>query len=257
MGKVMASLHSDIIVRSEVSASEGVDDYNFRFVGVDGYATSPYYRYGQVSWPMDWYFGLYRLEAESCTRDEAVNGYGRLRYDGTSQPFTVLNDQIATITVDCTVANIRIAAQFDDKLYEAFEGFRFQVSTVPAPIEQEDGTVILPEQLPFRTLELDAINKYGYFNLHDVPVNVKYTLLVLNKQAEVYVPKAEGYFAEGNDVERSVVNRGDVITFNINFTGNVQVTNDIKFIVKGKRTRIKNSIDVDDYTSGSTVQEDK
>ena len=61
-GKVMLSLYSDIEVKSPQAVSE-TDDYNFRFVGVGSYGTSPYYRYGDVSWPMDWYFGVFRLQA--------------------------------------------------------------------------------------------------------------------------------------------------------------------------------------------------
>ena len=96
-GKVMLSLYSDIEIRSEASPISDVDDYNFRFVGVDGYATSEYYRYGDVSWPMEWYFGLFRLEAESCTETEAEEGYGRLRYAGIGQPFKVLQQYINSI----------------------------------------------------------------------------------------------------------------------------------------------------------------
>ena len=74
-GDVILSLYTNIVFKSPAPISD-LDDYNFRFIGVDGYATSEYYRYGDVSWPFKWYFGIYRLQAESCTLDEAEEGYG-------------------------------------------------------------------------------------------------------------------------------------------------------------------------------------
>ena len=50
-GKVILSLSSglEVDIKSEASPISNYDDYNFRYVGVDGYATSEYYRYGNVS----------------------------------------------------------------------------------------------------------------------------------------------------------------------------------------------------------------
>ena len=40
MGLVDCTLRSEIVVKSPEVVSVNVDDYNFRFVGVNGYATS-------------------------------------------------------------------------------------------------------------------------------------------------------------------------------------------------------------------------
>ena len=143
-GKVMLSLYSDIEIKSPQAISE-VDDYNFRFVGVGEYGTSQYYRYGDVSWPMDWYFGIFRLQAESCTADEAESGYGKLRYEGIGQPFSVINDQTATASVVCSVANFRVVANFNDKMFMSYKDFKLVVESVLMPVyeEDEDGNQIL------------------------------------------------------------------------------------------------------------------
>ena len=71
MGLVDCTLRSEIVVKSVEATSENVDNYNFRFVGLNGYATSEPMRFGDAQWPMPWFFGVYYLNAESCTREEA------------------------------------------------------------------------------------------------------------------------------------------------------------------------------------------
>lgn len=262
-GKVMLSLGSDLVIdmKSEASPISDFDDYRFRYVGVDGYATSDYYRYGDVTWPMDWYFGIFRLQAESCTAEQAETGRGCLRYEGISQPFAVINDQTATASVICTVANVLVKVNFDDSMYLAFDDYKLTVTSVTAPPAEDDSEEndeetedFVPEV--YRILDFTPFDLSGYFNLQDEPVNLKYELWVKMQGAEIMTPAAEGYFSLSEQGTPSVPAGGDIITFNVAYTGEVEVTDGIKFIVNGVKTTLNNSLDLDDYVDGE-VKEDQ
>ena len=262
-GKVMLSLSTDlsIDIKSEASPISDFDDYRFRFVGVDGYATSDYYRYGDVPNPMDWYFGIFRLQAESCTAEQAETGRGCLGYEGISQPFAVINDQTATASVICTVANVLVKVNFDDSMYLAFDDYKLTVTSVTAPPAEDDSEEndeetedFVPEV--YRILDFTPFDLSGYFNLQDEPVNLKYELWVKMQGAEIMTPAAEGYFSLSEQGTPSVPAGGDIITFNVAYTGEVDVTDGIKFIVNGVKTTLNNSLDLDDYVDGE-VKEDQ
>ena len=262
-GKVMLSLSTDlsIDIKSEASPISDFDDYRFRFVGVDGYATSDYYRYGDVPNPMDWYFGIFRLQAESCTAEQAETGRGCLRYEGISQPFAVINDQTATASVICTVANVLVKVNFDDSMYLAFDDYKLTVTSVTAPPaedDSEDNDEATEDFVPevYRILDFTPFDLSGYFNLQDEPVNLKYELWVKMQGAEIMTPAAEGYFSLSEQGTPSVPAGGDIITFNVAYTGEVDVTDGIKFIVNGVKTTLNNSLDLDDYVDGE-VKEDQ
>lgn len=257
-GKVMLSLYSDIEVKSPQAVSE-TDDYNFRFVGVGAYGTSPYYRYGDVSWPMDWYFGVFRLQAESCTLDEAELGYGKLRYEGVGQPFSVINDQTATASVVCTVANFRIGVNFNDKMFMSYKDFKLTVESVLVPVyeDTENGDrIIVSEEMPVRSLDFNTLNKVGYYNLGERDMNIRYTLYVMEDGAEEFIEMTSGYFGEDGEGKPAVIKAGDYISLNVNYVGEVKPTPGIKFIVEGERLAIMNGIEIGDYIEGS-VTEDK
>ena len=259
----MLSLGSDLVIdmKSEASPISDYDNYRFRYVGVDGYATSDYYRYGDVTWPMDWYFGIFRLQAESCTAEQAETGRGCLRYEGISQPFAVINDQTATASVICTVANVLVKVNFDDSMYLAFDDYKLTVTSVTAPPAEDDSEEndeetedFVPEV--YRILDFTPFDLSGYFNLQDEPVNLKYELWVKMQGAEIMTPAAEGYFSLSEQGTPSVPAGGDIITFNVAYTGEVEVTDGIKFIVNGVKTTLNNSLDLDDYVDGE-VKEDQ
>lgn len=257
-GKVMLSLYSDIEVKSPQAISD-TEDYNFRFVGVGSYGTSPYYRYGDVEWPMEWYFGVFRLQAESCTLEEAEEGYGKLRYEGIGQPFSVINDQMATASVVCNIANFRVGVNFNDKMFMSFKDFKLVVESVTTPIyeESEDGGQVLVQDAQLvRTLDFNALNKVGFYNLGSGDMNLRYVLYVMLDGAEEFIEKEAGYFLEDGSEVPAVVNAGDYITFNVNYVGEVQPSAGIKFIVEGNRKAIANGIEIGDYV-GDSVVEDK
>lgn len=246
-----------IVLKSAMAVSD-IDDYNFRFVGVDGYGSSPYYRFGDVSWPMEWYFGVFRLQAESCTYDEAEVGYGKLRYEGTGEPFSVINDQVASASVVCSVANFNVTVSFDNKMYEAFGAMKMTVNSVlaPLPVEDEEGNVVEFDQSVLRSLELDAIHPTGYYNAHVDRVILKYTVYVRLDGAEEYIVAQEGYYTEDGSDEPAAIKAGDAITFNVSYSGDAPVTEHIKFIVSGEKNFMPNTVSIGDYTQG-TVEEDE
>lgn len=258
-GKVMLSLSTDlsIDIKSEASPISDFDDYRFRFVGVDGYATSDYYRYGDVPNPMTWYFGIFRLQAESCTAEQAETGRGCLRYEGISQPFAVINDQTATASVICTVANVRVNVTYNDKMFMSFADFYLSVESVMSPVyeENEDGSMVetKPEQ-SMRALDFTTIEKTGYFNIHPGDMNLKYSLYVKMDGAEVYMLKNEGYLL-GNDGNPVFIKSGDDITLNVIYVGEVAVTDGVKFIVEGERLPMHTGLNVKDYEQGTAVED--
>jgi hypothetical protein len=70
------------------------------------------------------------------------------------------------------------------------------------------------------------------------------------------VPVAEGYFTAGEDVQPTVVNAGDIITFNVRYTCPVIITDGVKFIVDGERTTVHTGLELEDYVDGP-VKEDE
>lgn len=255
-GKVMLSLYSDIVFKSETPLSN-VDDYNFRFVGVDGYGSSEYYRYGDVNWPFEWYFGIFKLQAESCTETEADEGYGCVRYEGISNSFAVSNGITATAHVTCQVVNINVNVDFDDSMYEAFADFKIVVETV-LPALDEDGQFDMSVEPEIRrTLEFDTINMTGYFSLADQPTLLRYTLYIKMYGADEYLESKKGYFSDGSASGPSALRGGDLVTFNVKYTGAPIVTPGIKFIVSGERTSVNNSVFLEDYQNKESVVEDE
>lgn len=258
-GKVILSLYSDLEIRSESSLVSDVDDYNFRFVGVDGYATSEYYRYGDVSWPMEWYFGLFRLEAESCTEEEAETGYGRLRYAGIGQPFSVINDRTATASVVCSIANFRVSVNFSDKMFLAYKDFKLVIDSVLSPIyeEDEDGNMVLVrDEQTLRTLDFTTIDKVGFYNSSGETTILRYTLYVMLDGAEEFIEIKSGYIMEEAAPVPAVVKAGDAIAIKVEYVGDVQPSPGIKFIVSGERKELDDCLELGDYSQG-TVTEDE
>lgn len=255
-GEVMLSLYSDIVFKSSTPLSD-VDDYNFRFVGVDRYATSEYYRYGDVTWPFKWYFGVYKLQAENCTVHKADEGYGCLRYEGISSSFSVMNGKTATASVICQVANINVNVAFDDSMFETFADFKLVVDTV-LPVIGEEGEIDLTQDVEVRrTLEFDTINLSGFYSLGDKATLLRYTLFVKAEGAEKYVESKTGYFTDVNSDQPAVLRGGDLVTFRVKYTGTPVVTPGIKFIVDGNRTSANNSVNLNDYVNKEGVVEDE
>ena len=256
-GYVMLSLKPEIEIKSTPKSTE-VDNYNFRFVGVGDYGTSAYYRYGDVTWPMEWYFGIFRLQAESCTLEEAERDYGTIRYEGVSDAFSVVNGQTASTYVVCRIANVRVAVNFDDKMFISFKNFRLEVVSMLAPVYEEDaeGNMnMVSDELPVRSLVFDAVNKVGYYNLSSSDMLLKYSLQVMMDGADEYVEVLTGYFTENEDGP-SLLKPGNYITFNVRYTGDVMVTEDIKFIVSGERKSISNEIELEDYYRDEVTEDE-
>ena len=263
MGLVHCTLNAEIEVKSEEDPLEKYKDYNIQFMGVDGYADSEVMRVGDVEWPMPWYFGIYQLRAESCTRTEAEQGYGKLRYEGLSEAFSVINGQTATASVTCRVANFRVNVYFDDSMYEAFDAFQFDVQSVLAPPAVEEGeeseeeTETFVSQL-YRRLIFDPIEQTGYYNLQSEPMHLHYKLLVKHPGAEVFVESGvEGYFVDKEEIGPSIVEAGDIITFRVRYTGEVVLSDGVKFIIDGQRSTLGTSLQLPGYNVDNEITEDE
>ena len=252
------SLNTDIEVKASTATTD-VDDYNFRYVWADGSTVSEYFRYGDVSWPMDWYFGVYMIQAESCTALEAEQGYGCLRYEGIGQAFSVVNDVTATASVTCKIANCRVQVNFNDKMFLSFKDFKLAVESVLASVyeEDEDGnSQLIRDEQVMRSLDFTTIDKTGYYNVYNELQHLRYTLYVMLDGAEEFVQMQSGYLTDPASGMTASVKAGDFVTLNVNYVGDVVVTDGVKFIIEGERKSISTSLGLNDYQGGS-VTEDK
>ena len=253
-GLVMLSLRPEIMVKSE-EADQETKNYMFRYVGAGNYGTSQYYRYGSVNWPMEWYFGTYRLEAENCSLADAESSYGRLRYYGSSDFFTVSNGITASASVLCQIANVKVSVNFDNAMSESFEDFRLAVNSVSVTETVEDDGTVSEIEDSLRTLDFTPIYKEGYFNVPESKMRMKYTLYVRNFDAEEYVESASGYFTSAGQTEADEIKAGDALTFNVRYVGQVVVSPDIKFIISGVRNRVENELGLQDYNPGNVTED--
>lgn len=255
-GLVSASLHKEITIKSAEPISEDFSDYNFRYVGVGDYGTSEYYRFGDIVWPMEWYFGIFRLQAESCTAEEAEVGRGIPRYEGMSRNFDVVNDRTASASVVCSPANCRVQVVFEDNMFTSFSAFKMDITSVVSAEYDEEGNMTSPE-VSHRTLTYDALNSSGYFNLHPGVMNIRYTLYIQAFGAEEFIEYKTGWFMEEGETSPAQVERGDAIIFRVKYTGETVTLPGMMFIVSGERFGlIDNNISIGDYTGGN-VEEDK
>ena len=121
--------------------------------------------------------------------------------------------------------------------------------------EEDAGTEeFVPET--FRTLDFNPFELSGYYNLPEVPVRLDYVLYVKMPEAEEFIEAKTGYFSAGDSVEPTVVNAGDIITFDVKYTGTVTVTDGVKFIVNGRKDTVGTGLDLGDYNDAE-VKEDK
>ena len=257
MGKVCFSLYTDIEVKASTATTE-VDDYNFRYVWADGSTVSEYFRYGDVSWPMEWYFGIYMIQAESCTASEAEQGYGCLRYEGVGQAFSVVNDVTASASVTCKIANCRVQVNFNDKMFLSFKDFKLTVESVLAPVfeEDEEGNAhLVRDEQVMRSLDFTTIDKIGYYNVYDELQHLRYTLYVMLDGAEEFVQMQSGYLADLASGLSAPVKAGDFVTLNVNYVGDVVITDGVKFIIEGERKSISTSLGLNDYQNGSVTED--
>lgn len=258
MGKVSITLSRDSQI--EVRSSSDEEDVEFKFVGLNGYGSSeefiPYTGEGMEA---EWYFGIYRLYAQTCSLEEAELGFGCVRHDGTSEPFTIVNGQVVPVSaVVCRVSNCRVTVNFDMSMYEAFADFKFFVRTVKAPVEGEetvsDGDT--EEDNVLRTLEFNK-NGIGYYNLYDTPLNLEYILSVRANGAEEYVETARGYLLKKESgAEPAIMAAGDAVTFNVRYTGQIDnPSSDLVFVIDGMRYPSENGITLPDYSEGGVNEE--
>lgn len=258
MGKVSITLSRDSEI--EVRSSSDAGDVEFKFIGLNGYGSSPeFIPYTGEGMEAQWYFGIYRLYAQTCSLEEAELGFGCVRHDGTSEPFTIVNGQVVPVSaVVCRVSNCRVTVNFDMSMYEAFADFKFFVRTVKVPVEGEetvsDGDT--EEDNVLRTLEFNK-NGIGYYNLYDTPLNLEYILSVRANGAEEYVETARGYLLkEESGAEPAILAAGDAVTFNVRYTGQIDnPSSNLVFVIDGMRYPSENGITLPDYSEGGVNEE--
>ena len=249
-GKVMLNLSPSIIVKSASSQSE-TGTYSFRYVGVGDYATSDYYLYDDVTWPMDWYYGVFKAEAQNCSPTEAESSYGRLRFYGISDAFPVIKNQTASVVIQCSIANIKVTVKYDNSMLDSFDDVKLIVESVSMPDPDDPESV----EVINRTLEFNTLYKEGFYNVPGESVRLRYTLYVKEVDASEFIEASKGYFTENGSTEPADVKSADFVTFNVNYVGTPVVTPDIKFIISGSRVKVDNEFTLKDYVYGDVVED--
>ena len=145
MGSISLSLSSDVEVEAPTKAGT-VDCSNFK-VTIDGQrATGEEYRqeyvYSQMREKENIPFGTYRIAAQSCTAEKAVEGFGCVRYSGTSSEFQVLSQTPVSVNVKCKMANAKASLTLDQSFLEDFTDIRISLKIadreVAVPLTQDN-----------------------------------------------------------------------------------------------------------------------
>lgn len=134
-GALALTVSSDVKVEVQTKAESLYDDYNIYITGTRT-GNDPYTRtlvYGEAEWPLTLPYGLYRIEAESCTEQQAQisnDGYGCVRYRGIAQDVQVMTPTTAPtpVSVACTMANAKVSISFDEGFLEDFEDVRVEMA---------------------------------------------------------------------------------------------------------------------------------
>ena len=120
-GEIRLALSSE--VEMEVQTRSGYDDYNIYIKGLKT-GQDPYQDELEFSEMLNGYalpYGVYSVEAENCTADEAVEGLGRPRYYGIATDVRVKSPETTDVTVDCRMGNSKVAVTFDEVFLNEFD----------------------------------------------------------------------------------------------------------------------------------------
>jgi hypothetical protein len=144
-------------------------------------------------------------------------------------------------------------------MFESFDAFKLDVDEVTYPEEEEseeESSQASSEEILLRSLSFDSVEQSGYYNLYETPVYLRYTLFIRVDGAEEYVPVKTGFLDDEQTGEPVALNAGDDVTFNVRYTGDPVISPNIKFIISGQRVSVENGLKVQDYVSGSVMEDE-
>lgn len=128
--RVSSDVEVDVSTKSDDKGR--YDAYNISLYGIrtgnDPYSASVVY--GQIAGPLTLPYGLYSVEAESCTESQAHEGFGCVRFYGKTEGVQVKRpaDNPTPVSVECRMANSRISVSFDEGFVADFESVSVDLS---------------------------------------------------------------------------------------------------------------------------------
>lgn len=133
-GSMDLRLSSDVEVEVAAKADDAgtFDLYNISITGTltgnDPYTASAVY--GQIEEPLVLPYGLYTIEAESCTVAQAHEGYGCVRFRGVTEGIQVKSpaENPTQVSVECHMANAKVSVAFEDGFLSDFTGVRAELA---------------------------------------------------------------------------------------------------------------------------------
>lgn len=150
--KISFDVEAEVSTKTDDAGSFAL--YNISLTGTrtgnDPYTASVVY--GEIEAPLVLPYGLYSVEAESCTEIQAHEGYGCVRFYGMTEGVQVKApvENPTPVSVECRMANAKVTVAFD-------EGFLSDFTDVRAELAMGDRKLTLtPEQ---------ASSVQAYFNV--------------------------------------------------------------------------------------------
>lgn len=127
--RLSSEVEADVSTKAEEASTFAL--YNIRLTGTrtgnDPYTVSVVY--GEIEEPLVLPYGLYSVEAESCTEDQAHDGYGCVRFFGRTEDIQVKApaENPVQVSVECHMANAKVSLDFDAGFLSDFENVRAEL----------------------------------------------------------------------------------------------------------------------------------
>lgn len=180
MGVVTLSLASDVEAVVGTKADNTVD-YDAFLVNISGETLvgNPYaqeYVYSEIPAEMLIPFGSYFFSAESCTSDAAETsneGFGCVRYAGTTDETEILSPEPLGIEISCSMANAKVTLAFDESFLEDFTAPRAVLKMGTREIELSDAATAAAKVSYFNVDEENILSYTIYGNINGR--NLSYT----------------------------------------------------------------------------------
>lgn len=122
MGSITLSLSSDVEIEAPTKAADDYDLYNVTISGEKavGGGYEEKYSYAQIKEGVSIPYGTYRISAQNCTDEQAVEGMGQAHYLGTSDSFDVNSSAPVTVSVKCVMVNAKASLTLDKSFLHDF-----------------------------------------------------------------------------------------------------------------------------------------
>lgn len=128
-GSISLALSSEVEADIAVKSDDDKSLYNVYINGVAGKEDfSENLVYGEMPSTYSLPYGVYSVEAENCTLQQAHEGDGRARYSGITSGIKVKDMNLVPVSVDCRMVNSKVTVSFDEEFLSEFDEESVSVS---------------------------------------------------------------------------------------------------------------------------------